>query len=145
MNNAIGTNVAFHPNIMRSWHTNSSPTYYYPLTHDTGAGSIGHNQRLNPHRSSPNYTFTRSATASLEGDGGASRLEPLLPASSRYSRPLSITGRSSYRNERTRSSYGRFQASYNERTARSRWSSEVSSFDIKILDNLANTNLKTLN
>lgn len=117
----IGTTMVFHSNLSQSRNTNSLPTIHDPTIRGIGSGSAGYNHRSYPHSSSSGFTSVGFATASNDGDGGPSRIESV--SSSRYSRPLSISGRSTHRNGRMRSSYSRFQSGYDE-TSRTRWSSE---------------------
>lgn len=120
-NATIGHNVVFNPSLTQSRNTSSLHTLNDPITGGMGTGSMGYSQRSNPHRSSSSYALVGNRTA-LGGDGGAPRMEAI--PSSRFSRPLSITGRSSHRNGRTRTSYNRFQSGYDGDAASSRWSSE---------------------
>ncbi|XP_020275903.1 uncharacterized protein LOC109850320 isoform X2 [Asparagus officinalis] len=107
VNNAVGSNGVFHPNLTQNRNTISS----------TADGSNGYNQRSNPYR--PSLSYTPVGFASTVEESGPSAMESV--ASSRFSRPLSITGRSGYRNARTRSSYNRSQSSYDYDSSRSRW------------------------
>lgn len=119
----VGSNAVFHQNHTQSRNTNPLLALHHPIAIGIGTGSIGYSQRSNSHQSSSSYTSVGSATASLEGDGGPPRMESIVP--SRYSRPLSITRRSSHRNGRVRNSYSRFQSGYDEDGSRSRWSSQA--------------------
>jgi len=125
INDTVGANGIFHPSLTQSRNTSSLPSFQSHVTRGVGVVNDGYNQRSNPHRSSSSYTPVGFAAASLEGGCGLSGIESV--ASSRFSRPLSITGRSSYRNGRTRGSYSRLHSSYDEDSARSRWFPEVSS------------------
>lgn len=120
LNNSTVNNGAFHPNISQNRNTSSLPSHHDHLSQVITNNNF--NPRSNPYWASSSHLPVGFSTIPLESTG-LRGMESV--ASSRHSRPLFITGRSSYRNARARGSNSRFHGGYLEdHICNSSWSSE---------------------